>query len=408
MTSKIHINKSTIYYPLLPWLGTGLIVSGGEKWHKDRKTLTPAFHFKIVDEFNPIINKHARILCESIETSLNMEVANCVSTLSACALDTICETSMGVDMKTQSTGENTFSKSFIEFNQLSTKRAFNALLNKSNLLYAMTPNGRKAKRLIKNMHDFTGHIVRQRKEEIVAMVTTTASDNQGKRKLKSLLDLMLDIHLNDDNLSLQDIQFQLDNFAFAGHDTVSNAIAFVLLCLGNYTDIQHRVRTEVFNVLGDKATEIHSEHLSKFPYLDMVIKETLRLYTPVPFTGRYLYETFTIGDHVIPKGTDLWINYFALHRNPTYWPEPEKFDPERFSVANSIRRHPFAFVPFSAGQRNCIGQRYAKAFMKIVIARIITQFEIVPVTKIEDLKLSFEMTIKTMQPIQLKFKALKD
>lgn len=379
-------------------------MSGGEKWHKDRKTLTPAFHFKIIDEFNPIINRHARIMCDKMKTTLNMEVTNCVSTLSACALDTICETSMGVDMKTQSSGENNFTKSFVEFGQLSAKRALNTLLNKSDLLYTMTPDGQTAKQLIKIMHNFTGSIVRQRKKEVESMSPTT--DIQKTRKFKSLLDLMLDIHLNDNSLNIQDIQFQLDNFAFAGHDTVSNALAFTLVCLANHTDIQHRVRTEILEVVGDKDNDISSEHLTKFPYLEMVIKEAMRLYTPVPFTGRHLYENFTFGDHVIPKGTDIWLNYYALHRNPTHWPEPEKYDPERFSIENSTDRHPFAFVPFSAGQRNCIGQRYAKAFMKIIIARIVTQFEILPVTKLEDLKLTFEMTIKTAQPIHLKLKSL--
>lgn len=406
MTSSTHINKSTTYFPLLPWLGTGLIVSGGMKWHKDRKTLTPAFHFKIIDEFNPLINKHASILCNKIRTILNMEITNCVSTLSACALDTICETSMGVDMKTQTSGANLFSKSFNEFGRLAAKRTLNTLLNKNDSLYALTPDGQKSKRLIKNMHDFTSTIVRQRKTEVEAVAPTT-NDNRGKKKLKSLLDLMLDIQLNDANLTLQDIQFQLDNFAFAGHDTVSNAIAFVLICLANYQDIQQRVRAEINEVIGNDEDQICSEHLAKFPYLEMVIKETLRIFPPVPITGRHLYEPFTTGDYVIPKGTDVWLNYYALHRNPTHWPEPERFDPERFSAENSTGRHPFAFVPFSGGLRNCIGQRYAKAFMKIIVTQIVRQFEIVPVTKIDDLRLSFEMTIKTMEPIQLKFKSIK-
>lgn len=404
MTSTKHINKSTASYPLLPWLGTGLIVSGGEKWHKDRKMLTPAFHFKILDDFNPLINKHALILCRKIETTLNYRMANCVSVLSSCALDTICETSMGVAMQTQTSGENKFSKSFIEFNKLAMIRALNTLL-RSDLLYAITPNGQKSKRMIKNMHEFTGNIIAQRKKEI-ALMSRSAVAPANKKKLKSLLDLMLDIHLNGGNFDLKDIQFQLDNFVFAGHDTVSNALGFILICLANYSDIQQRVRAEINEVIADDATEISSEHLSNFPYLEMVIKETLRLYTPVPFTGRHLYEDFEIGNHVIPKGTDIWLNYFALHRNPNYWTDPDKYDPERFSAENSANRHPFAFVPFSGGLRNCIGQRYAKAFMKIIIAQIIRKFEIVPVTKIDDLKLSFEMTIKTMEPMELKFKSL--
>lgn len=344
------------------------------------------------------------ILCDKIRTTLNYEMANCVSVFSTCALDTICETSMGIDMKTQTSGDNTFSKSFIEFNKLAMKRTLNTLLNSSDLLYSATPNGQRSKLMIKNMHEFTENIITKRKKEISSM---SASDNPTeKKKLRSLLDLMLDLHLNGENFNLKEIQFQLDNFAFAGHDTVSNALGFTLICLANYNDIQQRVRAEINQVIAADSLEINSEHLSNFPYLDMVIKESLRLYTPVPFTGRHLYEDFKIGDHIIPKGTDVWLNYFALHRNTDCWTEPEKFDPERFSAENSIGRHPFAFVPFSGGLRNCIGQRYAKAFMKIVIVQIVRQFEIIPVTKIDDLKLSFEMTIKTMEPMQLKFKAL--
>lgn len=313
---------------------------------------------------------------------------------------------MGVDMATQTSedGGNDFCKSFVAFNRLSVKRGLNTLLNQSDKLYFMTPDGLKAKRLIKIMHDFTGGIVRQRKQELEAERT---SANPQEKKLKSLLDLMLDIHCQDNSLSLQDIQFQLDNFAFAGHDTVSNALAFTLVCLANYTDVQNQVRTEVNEALGDDTTDIGSEHLGKLSYTEMVIKESMRIYPPVPFTGRYLHETLTLGDHVIPKGTDIWLNYYALHRNPKYWPEPEKFDPQRFSIENSSGRHPFAYVPFSAGQRNCIGQRYAKTFMKIVVAHIVRQYEIIPVTTIDDLTLSFEMTIKTMQPIQMKFRSLK-
>ncbi|KAJ6644109.1 Cytochrome P450 4C1 [Pseudolycoriella hygida] len=254
------------------------------------------------------------------------------------------------------------------------------------------------------MHEFTEKIVVQRKKEIMAM---SASDDSGtKKKLRSLLDLMLDIHLNERDFSIKEIQFQLDNFAFAGQDTVSNALAFVMVCLANYSNIHQRVREEINESVSDDVTEITGEHLAKLPYLDMVIKESLRLYPPVPFTGRHLFEDLQIGDYMIPKGTDIWLNYFALHRNTDHWTEPEKFDPERFSPENSIDRQPFAFVPFSGGLRNCIGQRYAKAFMKIVIVQILRRFRILPVTRIDDLTLSFEMTIKTMEPIQIKFRPI--
>ncbi|KAJ6644110.1 Cytochrome P450 4c3 [Pseudolycoriella hygida] len=403
MTSTKHIQKANAYNVVIPWLGTGLVVSTGEKWHKDRKLLTPAFHFKILDQFNPSINKHALILCDKISSTLNYQMTDCVSVLASFALDIICETSMGVDMKTQTVGENKFSSSFTEFTKLAVKRVL-TVYNNNDFLYNLTPDGQKAKLMIKNMHEFTEKIVAQRKKEIMEM---SAPDDSGtKKKRRSLLDLMLDIHLNGGDFSIKEIQFQLDNFAFAGQDTVSNALAFVMLCLANYSDVQQRVREEMNECVGDDVTELTSEHLARLCYLDMVIKESLRLYPPGPFTGRQLLEDAQIGDYIIPKGTDIWMNYYALHRNPDIWTEPEKFDPERFSPENSIDRHPFAFVPFGGGLRNCIGQRYARAAIKIVIVQIMKRFQILPATKIDEITLCFEMTMKTMEPIQIKFRPI--
>ncbi|XP_037032840.1 cytochrome P450 4V2-like [Bradysia coprophila] len=400
MKSTTHINKSSGYYSLVPWLGSGILLSSGEKWYKDRKMMSPAFDYKIIQQFIPIMNKHSLILCNRIETTLNYQIENSLSVLSACALDTICETSMGVDFQTQISGDNTYSTSIVEFNKLAVQRSLNPLLS-SELLYTLTPNGRKSRIMIKNMHEFTEQIIAKRKR------TLSMSDDPVNKKQMSLLELLLDIHERGDGLSLKEIQYQLDTFVFGGHDTVSNTVAFCLVCLANYTDIQQRLRAEINQTIDHKSIDITAEHLACLPYLDMIIKETLRMYTPIPFTGRQLNEDCNFGEYTVPKGTDVWVNYFALHRNPKYWIEPEKFHPERFSTENSAGRHTFAYVPFSAGLRNCIGQRYAKLFMKIVISQIVREFEIIPGTKPDDLELAFEITIKTSKPILLKFKPLQ-
>lgn len=88
----------------------------------------------------------------------------------------------------------------------------------------------------------------------------------------------------------------------------------------------------------------------------MVIKESLRLYPSAPFIGRVLEEDLmTKEGYLLPKGVIVNIHIYDIHRNPKYWPEPDKFDPERFLPENCVNRHPYAFVPFSAGPRNCIG-----------------------------------------------------
>lgn len=91
-------------------------------------------------------------------------------------------------------------------------------------------------------------------------------------------------------------------------------------------------------------------------YMECVIKEGLRLYPSVPFIARTLEDDIhTKEGYIFPRGSNTFIHIFDLHRNPKHWPEPEKFDPDRFLPENCVNRHPFAYVPFSAGPRNCVG-----------------------------------------------------
>lgn len=92
-------------------------------------------------------------------------------------------------------------------------------------------------------------------------------------------------------------------------------------------------------------------------YLERFIKETLRLYPPVPFMGRELRESLRIGDVELPIGTQIHVHIFDLHRDPDQFHEPEKFDPDRFLPEQKDIRHPYAYIAFSAGPRNCIGKK---------------------------------------------------
>lgn len=138
--------------------------------------------------------------------------------------------------------------------------------------------------------------------------------------------------------------------------------------------------------------------------MDLVIKECLRLYPSVPIIGRVTGEDIeTPSGYHIPKGTGLIIEIYDMHRNPNLYENPEQFIPERFLSENCNNRHPFAYIPFSAGSRNCIGQRYALWELKAALCGILRTFKLEAVTKPRDLKFISDLVLRTEGPINVKF-----
>ncbi|EEC17407.1 cytochrome P450, putative, partial [Ixodes scapularis] len=150
---------------------------------------------------------------------------------------------------------------------------------------------------------------------------------------------------------------EVDTFMFAGHDTTAMAIAWNCYLIALHPEVQKKVQEELDMVLGEHKTEdISTENLKDLKYLECVVKESQRLCPSVPVIGRTVTKPFTLGNYVLPEGTSVEIFIYGLHRDPEVFPDPEVFDPDRFLLENCASRHPFAFIPFSAGSRNCIGK----------------------------------------------------
>lgn len=146
-------------------------------------------------------------------------------------------------------------------------------------------------------------------------------------------------------------QEEVDTFMFEGHDTSSAGITFILLLLGTHQDVQERVHDEIRDaVLANGNLPLSMTQFGKLNYLDRVIKECFRIYPPVPIISRELTEDFVLDDGSrIPPGKMMHLHIFDLHRDEEQFPDPEKFDPDRFLPENAAQRHPYAYLPFSAG-----------------------------------------------------------
>jgi len=147
-----------------------------------------------------------------------------------------------------------------------------------------------------------------------------------------------------------------------------------LYCMATHPQYQKLVQEELDEVFGDSDRECTTNDASKMKYLECCIKESMRLYTTVPNIARKISEEVEINGYKVPAGTSVCIQMFYLHRNPEYFPDPLTYNPERFRPENCIGRHPFAFIPFSAGPRNCIGQKFAILEAKVIISALLRKF----------------------------------
>ncbi|XP_046636792.1 cytochrome P450 4C1-like isoform X1 [Daphnia pulicaria] len=385
LTSHTLIDKGKSYSILRPWLGDGLLLASGDKWRRSRRLLTPAFHFQILDNFFDVFNKNAEILCEQLakvtKTSTSGEFKEDVDVfpfLKKCTLDIICEAAMGITVNAQ-LEDSEYIRNVHRISEIVIERFLSGKSMFPDWLYHLTPSGREHKKILKQMHGFTSKVIRERKVEIALEedLPEEAKDEEitGTKKRRAFLDLMLIANKNGVELSDLDIRNEVDTFMFEGHDTTASAIIWFLYCMAVNPKHQALVQEELNEVFGDSDRPCTMEDTTKLKYLECCIKESLRLYPAVPIISRYISEDFELGGYNIPKASFVSLQIYALHRNEEFFPEPEVFNPERFQTNEAIGRHAFAFVPFSAGSRNCIGQRFAMFEEKVLTSTLLRRFQ---------------------------------
>ncbi|XP_036614860.1 cytochrome P450 4F2-like [Trichosurus vulpecula] len=376
------VPKDKLFYGFFErWLGDGLLVSKGEKWFQHRRLLTPAFHFDILKPYIKIFNKTADIMHmkwqhQCVGGSFRLNVFEHISLMT---LDSLQKCVFSHDSRCQEK-PSPYISAILELSGLLSKRNMHPLLY-FDAIYFRTSQGRQFARACEVVHSFTDAVIQSRRQVLAEQGTEAFIKNKTKGKTMDFIDVLLLAKDEDGKtLSDKDIRAEADTFMFEGHDTTASGLSWALYNLAHHQEYQDRCRQEIQELLrGRQPEEIEWDDLSQMPFLTMCIKESLRLHPPVVVIARQCTKDIQLPDgRIIPEGCTCSLSIFGIHHNPSVWPNPEVYDPYRFEPEKIQKMSPLAFIPFSAGPRNCIGQNFAMYEMKVVLALTLLRFRILP------------------------------
>ena len=381
----LKLPKERYFYSyLVPWLGEGLLISKGKKWQRNRHLLTPAFHYQILKAYVPVVNSCLEIFLKKWTGVANDGVSvYAFKDVGKLSLDVIMRCAFSTESNCQLSEDHLYIKSISDMIHLLNDRIPNLIYN-SDLIYGLTSDGKKFNQACKIAHNFTESVIRERKKALEIGDSEEKRETEAvlrraskQRKYLDFLDILLTA-CDEDGKGLTDLEIrdEVDTFMFAGHDTTTSGISWTLYCLAKHPEHQDKIREEVRDILMGREW-LEYDDLKELNYTQWCIKEAMRLYPPAPETLRTTTENIEIDGHVLPKGVSLSIIFFQIHRHPDLWENPNEYNPLNFHPSKAEGRDPYAYMPFSAGYRNCIGQNFAIIEEKMVIASIINRFQVI-------------------------------
>ncbi|CAF3487582.1 unnamed protein product [Rotaria sp. Silwood1] len=348
-----------------------LLVSEGEEHERARKMLNPAFHFvNLQSMVSTMIDQTRKMIDELFVTSSHRSVDLQIE-FSALTLAIISSCAFGKGFESINNAKNIVSQFFttvLEAIEYRTARMINVIP-----ILAAMPFWRK-------------HIVNKGTREINRFVEQIIADRrQGRSKSlcsgSDILDLLLSaVDAHGRPFVDEEIKDEALAFVLAGHETTGNLLVWAMYVLMTNEQVQRACLNEVDRVFPDDIDPTY-EHISSLTVCEAVLQETLRLYPPAPLFARYCIREHTIGSGshrslFIPANTIIVINTYILHRRAEFWPRPLEFDYTRW-LRNSVTdhkpklAHPFCYLPFAAGPRNCIGQNFALLEAKVILAMLL-------------------------------------
>lgn len=256
-------------------------------------------------------------------------------------------------------------------------------------------NSRECKRMTKNV---------RRIKEFLGDVIQKHIDKNGHKLNPDSNDCFLThlLKIYDNEAGYHKARQEVSTFISAAIDTTTNALVWCFLRLTEFPHIQEKLHEELDSFFGKQLSEFTIEDIKKLQYLECFLKESLRSAPPIPSVGRKLAADTKFGKYLVPANTDVVVDTMAIQMDPRYYKNPENFDPERWMDPETSRDR-YHFIPFAAGPRKCIGDKFAWYELKVTMAILMHRYRVTAISKYPYTPIDIEVVPVPQGPIWIQF-----
>jgi len=341
--------KAGAYQHTRPVLGLGLATNSTETWRRQRQWVEPVFHYGRLAKFTSVITAAAADMLEDWQVfARNGAAVNVWSELLQLNHRILGQVLFGVELP--------ILQALRTVRDISARR-INALLTIPDTI--PTPDNRRFQKAVAELDAFVYRLIGERRqapgEEVLSILIRARDKGTGEA--------MTDVQLHDEIMSL----------LFSGYEDPTNALTWALYLLVQHPGIENRLRSELQMVLQGRPPTLPD--LAQLPYLTMVLQETMRLYPPSWGILRDVVADDKVGGYHLPAGSTVFLAAYLTHRLPALWPDPDVFDPTRFTPEQSAARPDYAYFPFGGGPRRCIADDFAMLEIKVTLATMIQTYQ---------------------------------
>ena len=354
VTQNNNFVKSKDYRAMRRVLGNGLLLSEGEFWRRQRKLIQPAFHQERIAAYADIMVGYTQRLLESWSDGRTLDIHEAMMHLT---LGIVAKTLFDADVSREA--EDVDAALTVLMGKFLRQAGMALLLPR----WVPLPSSQLLKRAVGRLDKVIYGIIEQRR----------ASGQMSG----DLLSVFLQVR-DDEGAGMTDRQLhdEIMTLFLAGHETTANVLSWSWFLLAQNPEVEEKLIRELGRVLGGRVPT--PSDLPQLVYTDMVLRESMRLYPPVWVIGRRALAPFRLGEYELPADTNVLISQLILHKDPRYFPEPQRFDPDRWSAGDprAVSLPRFAYFPFGGGPRVCIGAGFAMMEAVLLLATIAQQFHI--------------------------------